>query len=338
MKIITFVVPCYNSAAYMDRCIETLLPGGDDIEIILVNDGSTDETPLICDRYAAENPGVVKAVHQENGGHGEGINQGLKNAGGLYIKVVDSDDWLDIEALQSLLNQLRQLAKMERPVDLVMCNYIYDHALDNVARVMSYTNALPQNRVFSWQDCGRVRVSQYYLMHALVYRTQLLKDCGFILPKHTFYVDNLYAYAPFPYVKTIFYMNLDLYHYFIGREDQSVNEQIMAKRVAQQVRVTKLMLDSHDLRKVSPPKLAKYMSHYMSMMISISSVMLILNGSPESEALERDMWQYLKEHDKGLYYRFKYFSLSFLLNLDKGIGHKFSMGIYRLAKKIFHFN
>ena len=89
-KIITFAVPCYNSAAYMDHCVETLLAAGEDIEIILVDDGSTkDDTPAICDRYAQQYPDIVRAIHQENGGHGEGVNQGLRHAQGLYYKVVD---------------------------------------------------------------------------------------------------------------------------------------------------------------------------------------------------------------------------------------------------------
>ena len=89
-KLITFAVPCYNSAAYMRHCIETLLSAGEQAEIILVDDGSTkDNTPAICDEYAAKYPTIVKAIHQENGGHGEGVNQGIRNATGLYYKVVD---------------------------------------------------------------------------------------------------------------------------------------------------------------------------------------------------------------------------------------------------------
>ncbi len=86
-KLITFAVPCYNSAAYMDKCIQSILTGGDDIEIILVDDGSTkDDTPAICDRYAEQYPDIVRVIHQENGGHGEGVNQGLRNARGSTTK------------------------------------------------------------------------------------------------------------------------------------------------------------------------------------------------------------------------------------------------------------
>ena len=105
-KLITFAVPCYNSAAYMCHCIETLLSAGEQAEIILVDDGSVkDDTPAICDEYAAKYPTIVKAIHQENGGHGEGVNQGIRNATGLYYKVVDSDDWLDTDAGQDCIKK-----------------------------------------------------------------------------------------------------------------------------------------------------------------------------------------------------------------------------------------
>ena len=111
-KLITFAVPCYNSAAYMDHCVQTLLEGGDDIEIILVDDGSTkDDTPAICDRYQELYPNIVRAIHQPNGGHGEGVNQGIRNARGFYYKVVDSDDWVDVDALHAVLDKLRQFKR-----------------------------------------------------------------------------------------------------------------------------------------------------------------------------------------------------------------------------------
>ena len=138
MKLITFTVPCYNSAAYMDRCIETLLPAGEDAEIILVDDGSTDDTGRIADEYAAKYPDIVRVIHQENGGHGEGVNQGIRNAQGLYFKVVDSDDWLDDEALSQVMDHLRAFAAMEKPVDLLLCNYVYEHVSDNTRHVISY--------------------------------------------------------------------------------------------------------------------------------------------------------------------------------------------------------
>ena len=93
-KILTIAVPCYNSEAYTEHCIDSLLKAGEDVEILIVDDGSTDGTAAIADRYEAEYPEIVRAIHKENGGHGSAVNTGLQEASGLYYKVVDSDDFL----------------------------------------------------------------------------------------------------------------------------------------------------------------------------------------------------------------------------------------------------
>ena len=110
MKLLSFAVPCYNSAAYMAKCVESLLKGGEDVEIIIVNDGSSDDTARIADEYATKYPTIVKAVHKENGGHGSAVNAGIENATGLFFKVVDSDDWVKEEAYMQILDTLRSLA------------------------------------------------------------------------------------------------------------------------------------------------------------------------------------------------------------------------------------
>ena len=340
-KLITFAVPCYNSAAYMEHCVDTLLQGGDDIEIILVDDGSTkDDTPAICDRYAEQYPDIVRAIHQPNGGHGEGVNQGLRNARGIYYKVVDSDDWADVDALHKVIEQLRAFSQMEKPVDLLVCNYVYEHVEDNTRKVMKYTNVFPRGRVFTWEEIGRFRPSQYLLMHSVFYRTQLLRDCGLELPKHTFYVDNIFVYQPLPFVKTLYYMDLDFYRYFIGRADQSVNEQVMVKRVDQQVRVTKLMIQAHDLKKVAAQhrRLSRYMFNYLAMMMTISSIFLIIDGSPEALGKKTELWEYLRTVDKAIYHRMKYRSISAVGNIPGYQGRKLSVKLYRLARRIYKFN
>ena len=196
MKLITFAVPCYNSAAYMSHCIDTLLTGGNEVEIILVDDGSTDETPAIADRYAVEHPDIIRVIHQPNGGHGEGVNQGIRNATGVYYKVVDSDDWVDTDHLQKVLNTLREWVSKGELVDLLICNYVYEHVEDNTHHTVRYSNVFPQNTVFGWKDVGHWRPSEYLLMHSVFYRTQLLRECGLELPTHTFYVDNIFVYQP----------------------------------------------------------------------------------------------------------------------------------------------
>ena len=340
-KLITFAVPCYNSAAYMEHCVDTLLQGGDDIEIILVDDGSTkDNTAEICDRYARQYPDIVRAIHQPNGGHGEGVNQGLRNARGTYYKVVDSDDWVDVPSLHKALDKLRQFTRDGKPMDMLICNYVYEHVEDNTQRVMHYRNVFPAGRVFNWDQIGRFRTSQYLLMHSVIYRTQLLRDCGLELPKHTFYVDNIFVYQPLPFVKNIYYLDVDLYRYFIGRSDQSVNEQIMITRVDQQLRVTDLMLRATDLKHVSAqyPKLGRYMFSYLAMMVAISSILLTIDGSPEALSKKTLLWETLRRFDAALYRRMKYRAVSCVTAFPGYQGRKLSVQIYRLARKIYKFN
>ena len=312
-KLITFAVPCYNSAAYMEHCVDTLLQGGDDIEIILVDDGSTkDDTPAICDRYAEQYPDIVRAIHQENGGHGEGVNQGIRNARGIYCKLVD----------------------------MMVANYVYEHVEDNTQRAVNYRNVFPVGRVFNWKHIGRFKPGQYLLMHSVIYRTQILRDCQLELPRHTFYVDNIFVYEPLPLVRNIYYMDVDLYRYFIGRADQSVNESVMMGRVDQQLRVNYHMIDCWNLRHVAKQnkKLARYMYNYLAIMMTISSIFLTMEGSPESLGKRTRLWEYLRTVDKGLYTRMRYFAIPAATNLPTLPGRKLSVGLYRLARKIYKFN
>ena len=340
MKLITFAVHCYNSAAYMEHCVDTLLQGGERVEIILVDDGSVDETGAIADRYAEQYPEIVRVIHQPNGGHGEGVNQGIRNASGMYYKVVDSDDWLDVDALRRVMDKLEQLARGPEPLDLMICNYVYEHVEDGTSRPVNYKDVFPENERFTWKDVGHWKPSEYLLMHSVIYRTEMLRDCGVELPKHTFYVDNIFVYQPLPYVKSMYYMNEDLYRYFIGREDQSVNEKVMVKRVDQQLRVTRLMLDfyCYEVIRSFEPKLGNYMLRYLAMMMMISSIFLIISDTPENLEKKDQLWKDLKERDPEMYRKLHYRSLSVAGTLPGRGGRKVSKGLYHIAQKIYKFN
>ena len=147
MKLLSIAIPCYNSQDYMRNCVESLLPGGDEVEIIIVDDGSKDDTAVIADEYAAKYPGIVKAVHQENGGHGEAVNAGLRNATGLYFKVVDSDDWVNPSAYKAILKKLAELSGGQTMVDMFISNFVYEKEGQKRKKVMRYRSAFPQNRI-----------------------------------------------------------------------------------------------------------------------------------------------------------------------------------------------
>ena len=339
-KTITFAVPCYNSAAYMDKCIESLLACGEDVEILIVNDGSTkDNTAEKADEWEARYPGIIRALHKENGGHGSAVNMGLANATGRYFKVVDSDDWLDREAMERVMSYLRPQCELQFPTDMVVANYVYEKVHEGTRQVMHYKNVFPQGVEFTWADTKRFNPSQYLLMHSVIYRTDLLRDMNLQLPEHCFYVDNIFVYVPLPKVRTIYYLNVDMYRYFIGREDQSVNEKVMMGRIDQQLRITRIMIDSVKLPEDAPDKrLLAYMESYLAMMMCICSIFLRMQNTPESEGKRAEIWAYLKNRDAALYRRIRRNILNAGVNLPTELGRRVGVGGYRLAQRIFKFN
>ena len=340
MKTISFVVPCYNSSQYMDKCINSILVAGRDIEIIIVNDGSTkDNTLEIAQRWEEEFPTICKCVNKENGGHGSAVNAGLAIASGKYFKVVDSDDWLDPIALLEIMNFVREEAQKDDAIDMIICNYVYEKVYEGERRVVHYKNALPEGRPFTWEDASRFLPGQFILMHSVIYRTQLLKDINLTLPDHTFYVDNIFVYTPLPHVKSIYYRDIDLYRYFIGREGQSVNEQVMISRIDQQLKITKIMIDSVNLdSKEMPKQLSRYMESYLSVMTSICAIFLRMGNTEEDIRKYVELWDYLKNKDPKLYKKVKRNSVSMVANLPTAAGRKFSLSMYRILQKLYLFN
>lgn len=338
MKLLSVAIPSYNSENYLRNCIESLLPGGEEVEIIVVNDGSKDGTAAIADEYAAKYPTIVKAVHQENGGHGEAVNAGLRNATGLYYKVVDSDDWVNLEAYQKILAKLSELVKSGDMVDMFISNYVYEKEGKKHKKVMQYRSAFPVDQVFTWSDVKFLHVGQYILMHSVIYRTQMLKDCGLELPKHTFYVDNIYVYHPLPYVKKMYYMDVNFYRYYIGRNDQSVNEKVMIGRIDQQLLVTKRIIDDCDVWKIKNKKLRKYMISYVEIMMTVSSILAIRSKTEENLAKKKALWQYLKAKDERLYKRIRRSVMGNTMNLPGKGGRKISVAAYKVAQMVVGFN
>lgn len=338
MKYISFAIPCYNSESYMDKAIQSILRGGEDVEIIIVNDGSTDKTKKIARHYAETYPTIVKAVNKDNGGHGDAVNAGLAHASGRYFKVVDSDDWVDEEAMVQILEAVKGFVQSETEVDMIVSNYVYEKVGMENKKVVHYRNVLPQNQIFHWNDIGHFRLDQYILMHSVLYRTEMLKLCQLELPKHTFYVDSIYVYYPLPHVRTMYYMDVDFYRYFIGREDQSVNEKVMISRIDQQIFVTKTMIGMYELRMISGRKLRKYMINYLAIMMTVSSILCIRSRKKENLEKKTELWKYLKKKDYTTYMKIRYGILGQTTNLPGKSGRKVSSMVYSVARRLIGFN
>lgn len=341
MKLLSFVVPCYNSAAYMEKCIDSLLPGGEDVEILIVDDGSVDETAEIADRLASQYPTIIRAIHKSNGGHGSAVNTGIANASGIYFKVVDSDDWVKREAYMQILDTLRELTGGERRLDLLISNFVYEKVGENRHKVMRYRHILPQNEMFTWDDIHHFYKGHYILMHSVIFRTKLLRECGIHLPEKTFYVDNLYVFEPLPFVRNMYYLDVNFYRYFIGREDQSVNEEVMIGRIDQQIAVNKIMIDYMvDNKSVITPskKLEQYMLSYLDIVTTVSSILLIRSGTEENLKKKKELWSYLKKKDWILYRKLRFGLLGQCMNLPGKGGRLISVEGYKICRRLFNFN
>lgn len=325
----------------MRKCIESLLVGGEDVEILIIDDGSSDGTAEIADGYQALYPSIVKVIHKVNGGHGSAVNEGLAHATGLYFKVVDSDDWVKDSAYLKILDTLREIIADGSTLDMLISNFVYEKEGEKKHKVMKYRHALPQDKIFGWGEVKHFHKGQYILMHSVIFRTRLLRECGLKLPEHTFYVDNIFVFEPLPFVKNMYYLDVNFYRYYIGREGQSVNESVMISRIDQQIKVNKIMVDYFVEKKAkicSRRKLKNYMLNYLEIITVISSIMLIRSGTEENLEKKVELWKYIKQKDMGLYMRLRYGVLGSSMNLPGKGGRKISVEGYKICQRFFKFN
>lgn len=333
MKYISFVVPCYNSQDYMEKCIDSLLIGKEDVEIIIIDDGSKDRTGEIADRYQKEYPSIVKVVHQENGGHGEGINTGLKVATGKYFKVVDSDDWADEEALKKAIAATKKVNS-----DLIVMNYVYTYTDGRPNQTIKFGNVFKENKEITWDEIGRFKITQYMSLHSMMYKKSVLDKTNIDLPKHVFYEDNLFIYLPLINTKTIYYLDVDFYRYFIGRADQSVQEPQLIKRSSHQTLISKLVCNAYDLDTVENKKLRKQMYRECIFLLTLGVVFSRLGKTDEAEKQYKELWQEVKKGNPKLYKKARFFSMAMWVSIPTKFGRFLCITGYRLAHKLVKFN
>ncbi len=338
MKLLTLVVPCYNSASYMRRCVDSMLPCGNELDILLIDDGSTDETGTIADEYAAKHPDCVRVIHQENGGHGEGLNQGIRHALGLYLKSVDSDDRLDTPSLMKMLDLLRAHTDEPDQLDLIVNDYVYDRQDEPCCFSVSYRGQLDPDTVMTWDTVRSFPIWKQFMIHSLTYRTQLLRDMGLELPKHTFYEDNLYIYQPLPYVKKIAYLTEPLYGYFIGRADQSVNDGMLLRRLDQVTAICEKMVTSYpyETLRAQPKKLRRYMMNNLAGQLFTTSAVQYLSGESGVQK-NREMWERIRTFDPVLFKKLRSHPLGFFTVLPGRAGRRLLVFAYQTGRKMIRF-
>lgn len=339
-KTLTFVVPAYNMEEYLERCVLSLTATrrNDDIEVLIVDDGSKDSTLEVARTFERRFPGIVRAIHQKNKGHGGAVNTGIAAARGTYVKVVDADDWVGPESLEDVMAVLRDEVESGDPVDMLVTNYVYDKVGKRRKHVVNFRHAMKAGERLTWDDMGHFGLAEYILMHALIFRTSVVRASGMQLPEHTFYVDFIYAYQPFPWVRSLRYLDTPFYHYFIGRDGQSVQTDVMIRRVDQLILVNQRMVEATPERGSVPEGLYKYMIHFLAIESSVASVFLILSRDKENYAKKKRLWAGIKEYSPSIYHDVRRKPMSRALNLRGSAGRYVIRWGYRVAERVVGFN
>lgn len=218
--ILTILIPVYNVEKYLRRCLDSLLVPEvmDDIEILAVNDGGKDRSIEILREYEKNYSKCLTVIDKENGGHGSTINEGLKNARGKYFRVLDSDDWFNTVDFIKFVNRLAN-----EDADLVVSDYRKEHTYNSKSEFFEYKN-LEDGGSYKFDEVDlSILEGEYFVMATSTYKTEVLRESGLKLLEKTFYVDMQYNVVPITKVETFTYYQLDIYRYFIGRKDQSMN-------------------------------------------------------------------------------------------------------------------
>lgn len=297
-KLLTVVVPSYNASKYLDFNLQSFLRPSvpKKLEVIVVDDGSTDDTARIADAYHEKYPDTVKVVHKENGGHGSGINAGLRVATGKYFKVVDADDWVDHEALERLLDYIASFdaAAVNADTDIdtaqvrvdakarardkavlvpdVIYNNYYWRLTDEAKSPDAYERKTEFTEPFSGVEYRKVYDFEsiadrcYVKMHNMTIRTDILRKHQIHIDEHCFYVDMEYILYPMPYVETIAFLPEFLYQYQIGRQGQSMDPAKMQRNATQYDHVLASIYAYYDAhcRDIEQPNRKKYIDRLIS--------------------------------------------------------------------------
>ena len=218
--VLTVLIPVYNTEKYIKRCLDSLLVPEtlNDIEVIVVNDGSKDHSVDIVKTYVEKYPQTVVLIDKENGGHGSTINAGLNAAKGKYFRVLDSDDWFNIIEFIKFVKRLK-----DEDADLVVCDYRKEHTYNSKSEYFEYKN-LKDRQLYKLDEIDlKILDGEYFVMATSTYKTEVMREAGLKMLENTFYVDMQYNVVPITKVETFVYYHLDIYRYFIGRKEQSMN-------------------------------------------------------------------------------------------------------------------
>lgn len=301
MKTLTIIIPTYNVEKYLKRCIDSILYDTTilkDIEVIIVNDGSIDNSLQIANKFEKEYPETVIVINKENGGHGSTINAGLKIASGKYFRVVDSDDWVNIDDFANYVNKLKSLDE-----DIVLTNYSRELIYSSEQIKFTFPKEIEYNKKYNLDNFDfKLLGLDYFFMATSTIKTKILKDINLYLDEKTFYVDMEYVVLPTNKLNTLIYLDYDIYRYFIGRPDQSVSINGYINHRKDHEKVLKRLINYYNEENLSKNK-KEYIKKILILTLN-SHYIIYCKSKVKNKIMQKEIKEfdkYLKNTNKELY-------------------------------------
>lgn len=293
-KILSVAMPSYNVERYLEKGLisfcDTRLEQG--LEVLIVNDGSTDRTQEIAEKFVQKYPKIFKLINKENGGHGSAVNAGIDNATGKYFRIVDGDDWVITENLVKLLGILENT-----DTDLVVDEKKDVNMVTGAVTFNPLPEYLKKRAVYSFEEICAVRDTGVYIsIHTLSVKTELLKKNKIHLLEHIFYVDYEYIVKSTCSAGTIMFVDLEIYQYLVGNVNQSVDSQNYVKRYSHHDKMVKEMLN-YAAKQSFQGNLKEYLDTKIKLVIHTHYKISLIFNLQRREGLKQaaDFHAFLKE-------------------------------------------
>lgn len=253
-KTLTLTIPSYNVEEFLEQTLNSFVDDSilNDIEVIIVDDGSKDNTAKIAKAYEEKYKNTFKLISKENGGHGSTINAGIKNATGKYFKVIDGDDWVNTEQLVELIKYLKK-----SDVDMIFTNYIEFYEDIKTTKKIEFLG-FENDTEYTFEEISDKEIIP---MHSLAFKTEILQKNNIVIDENSFYVDVEYILFPIPFIKTVKFFDLYIYVYRLAQANQSVSINGFQKHIDNHLNVIDTLLDFSEQYSKSDNYNPKYLGY-----------------------------------------------------------------------------
>lgn len=293
-KLITIVIPTYNMEKYLDKCLTSLIVLDEymeQMEVLVVNDGSKDNSSAIAHQYENKYPQTFRVIDKENGNYGSCVNRGLKEATGKFIKILDADDYISNENICSFLNKLSQIDS-----DMVLTPFDKVDEEGCVLHVYNYDLKEDEKYAFS-AICTKPTILDIGI-HGVIFKTELLKEHQYKQTEGISYTDQEWVSIPMSYMKTVSFVNTSLTHYLIGREGQTMDTNVMCRNIQQLMTVVLSLVNNYNDCLSSDKSIQQYLLHKIYLQLAYIYDWGILRHHFDDKLMKKFDKQLYKYNDK----------------------------------------